>query len=42
MTLSFADDTFDAVTIAFGLRNLPNYEDGLRELNRVLKTDGKL
>lgn len=42
MTLSFADDTFDAATIAFGLRNLPNYEDGLRELCRVLKPGGKL
>ena len=42
MTLSFADNTFDAATIAFGLRNLPNYEDGLRELCRVLKSGGKL
>jgi len=42
MTLSFADDTFDAATIAFGLRNLPNYEDGLRELSRVLKPGGRL
>lgn len=42
MDLAFADDTFDAVTIAFGLRNLPNFENGLRELCRVLKPDGKL
>jgi demethylmenaquinone methyltransferase/2-methoxy-6-polyprenyl-1,4-benzoquinol methylase len=42
MKLAFADGTFDAVTIAFGLRNLPNYEDGLRELCRVLKPGGKL
>jgi len=42
MTLPFVDETFDAVTIAFGLRNLPNYENGLRELNRVLKPGGKL
>ncbi|HEY2846896.1 MAG TPA: bifunctional demethylmenaquinone methyltransferase/2-methoxy-6-polyprenyl-1,4-benzoquinol methylase UbiE [Pyrinomonadaceae bacterium] len=42
MSLSFANDTFDAVTIAFGLRNLPNYEDGLRELSRILKPNGKL
>ena len=42
MRLGFADDTFDAVTIAFGLRNLPNYEDGLRELCRVLKPGGML
>lgn len=42
MTLSFADDIFDAVTIAFGLRNLRNFENGLRELNRVLKPGGRL
>src|SRR5258706_9039907 len=42
MTLPFADDSFDAVTIAFGLRNLPNFENGLKELNRVLKPGGAL
>jgi demethylmenaquinone methyltransferase/2-methoxy-6-polyprenyl-1,4-benzoquinol methylase len=42
MQLGFADGTFHAVTIAFGLRNLPNYEDGLRELCRVLQLGGKL
>ena len=42
MTLPVADATFDAATIAFGLRNLPNYENGLKELYRVLKPDGKL
>lgn len=42
MILAFADDTFDAVTIAFGLRNLPNFADGLRELLRVLKPGGRL
>lgn len=42
MLLSFADNSFDAVTIAFGLRNLPNVEYGLKELNRILKPDGKL
>ena len=40
MKLPFDDGSFDAVTIAFGLRNLPNYENGLRELNRVLKPGG--
>lgn len=42
MTLSFPDNAFDAVTIAFGLRNLPNFENGLRELHRVLKPGGTL
>lgn len=42
MRLPFPDGKFDAVTIAFGLRNLPNFENGLRELNRVLKPGGKL
>ncbi len=42
MNLSFADNTFDAVTIAFGLRNFSNWQDGLVELHRILKTGGKL
>lgn len=42
MRLSFADESFDAVTIAFGLRNLSNFEDGLRELRRILKPGGTL
>jgi demethylmenaquinone methyltransferase / 2-methoxy-6-polyprenyl-1,4-benzoquinol methylase len=42
MNLSFADETFDAVTIAFGLRNFANWENGLREFHRILKTGGKL
>jgi demethylmenaquinone methyltransferase/2-methoxy-6-polyprenyl-1,4-benzoquinol methylase len=40
--LSFADESFDAVTIAFGLRNLANFQDGLTELHRILKKGGKL
>ena len=42
MALSFADDCFDAVTIAFGLRNLPDHLAGLKELLRVIKPGGKL
>jgi demethylmenaquinone methyltransferase/2-methoxy-6-polyprenyl-1,4-benzoquinol methylase len=42
MNLSFADQTFDAVTIAFGLRNFSNWQNGLIELHRILKTGGKL
>ena len=42
MNLSFADNTFDAVTIAFGLRNFSNWHEGLIELQRILKVGGKL
>lgn len=40
LRLPFADETFDAVTIGFGLRNLSSTELGLRELRRVLKPEG--
>jgi len=40
--LPFAGDSFDLVTTAFGFRNLANYEDGLREILRVLKPGGTL
>jgi demethylmenaquinone methyltransferase/2-methoxy-6-polyprenyl-1,4-benzoquinol methylase len=42
MNLGFADASVDAVTIAFGLRNLSNFADGLAEFHRVLKPGGKL
>ena len=42
MNLGFADDAFDALTIAFGLRNLSNVADGLAELFRIVKPGGKL
>ena len=42
MSLPFADDEFDAVTIAFGLRNLANVSEGLKELRRILKPGGRL
>jgi len=40
LRLPFADETFDLVTIGFGLRNLSSLESGLRELKRVLKQGG--
>lgn len=40
--LPFADNTFDAVTVAFGVRNFENLELGLREMRRVLKDGGKV
>lgn len=42
MALPFDGDQFDAVTIAFGLRNLANFSDGLAELCRILKPGGRL
>lgn len=42
MSLSYADNSFDAVTIAFGLRNLSHFNNGIIELARVLKPGGKL
>jgi demethylmenaquinone methyltransferase/2-methoxy-6-polyprenyl-1,4-benzoquinol methylase len=41
LRLPFADATFDAVTIAFGLRNLADCEGGLRELLRVTREGGR-
>lgn len=40
--LWFPDNTFDRVTIAFGIRNFENREKGLREMLRVLKPGGRL
>lgn len=40
--LPFADDTFDAVTISFGLRNIVDPLAGLRELLRVTRPGGRL
>ena len=42
LALPFDDNLFDAVTIAFGLRNLANVADGLAELRRILKPGGRL
>ncbi len=42
MSLPFADGSFDAVTVAFGLRNMPSYRGALREVRRVLQPGGHL
>jgi demethylmenaquinone methyltransferase / 2-methoxy-6-polyprenyl-1,4-benzoquinol methylase len=41
LRLPFEDESFDVVTIAFGLRNLAGVAEGLRELLRVLKPGGR-
>lgn len=40
--LPFANNTFDALTVAFGVRNFEHLEKGLQEMYRVLKPGGKL
>ena len=40
--LPFADDTFDAVTISFGLRNIVDPDAGLRERRRVTRPGGRV
>ncbi len=42
MCLPFADQDFDVVTAAFGLRNMASWEKGLSEMARVLKPGGHL
>src|SRR5690606_6609295 len=39
--LGFADETFDAVTVAFGVRNFENLQEGLNDICRVLRPNGK-
>lgn len=40
--MPFENDTFDAITVSFGVRNFENLNKGLTEINRVLKPNGKL
>ena len=40
--MPFDDNTFDAITVSFGVRNFANLNKGLTEINRVLKRGGKL
>jgi demethylmenaquinone methyltransferase/2-methoxy-6-polyprenyl-1,4-benzoquinol methylase len=42
LSLPFEDNSFDLVTIAFGLRNLADRAKGLAEMNRVLRPGGRL
>ena len=42
LSLDFPDQSFDLITISFGLRNLSNREKGLKEIYRVLKPNGRL
>jgi demethylmenaquinone methyltransferase/2-methoxy-6-polyprenyl-1,4-benzoquinol methylase len=42
MELPFEDDSFDYVTIGFGLRNVPDYSTVLREMYRVTKPGGQV
>ncbi len=40
--LTFADNSFDAVTVGFGVRNFESLNKGLQEILRVLKPGGRL
>ena len=41
-TINYSDHSFDAITVAFGVRNFENLENGLSEMLRVLKPGGKI
>ncbi|MBI9053850.1 MAG: bifunctional demethylmenaquinone methyltransferase/2-methoxy-6-polyprenyl-1,4-benzoquinol methylase UbiE [Bacteroidales bacterium] len=40
--IKFEDNHFDAITVAFGVRNFENLSNGLSEMNRVLRPEGKI
>ena len=40
--LTFAESSFDAITVAFGIRNFADLDKGLTEMHRVLRPNGKL
>ena len=42
LALPFVDDSFDAATVGFGIRNVANLQGGIDELRRVLKPGGRL
>lgn len=42
MNMPFDDDSYDVLTVAFGLRNMASWPDALKEMRRVLKPGGHL
>jgi demethylmenaquinone methyltransferase/2-methoxy-6-polyprenyl-1,4-benzoquinol methylase len=42
LSLPFANDSFEIVTVGYGLRNLSSWESGLREIHRVAKPGARL
>jgi len=40
--IQFEDNSFDAITVAFGVRNFENLEKGLKEMNRVVRPGGRV
>jgi len=42
VTIPFPDNSFNVVTISYGLRNLPGLEAGLREMHRVIRPGGRM
>lgn len=42
MALPFPDNSFDGVTVGWGLRNLPDLRQGIKEMTRVVKPGGKV
>lgn len=42
MALPFSDNSFDGVTVGWGLRNLPDLRQGIKEMTRVVKPGGKV
>ena len=42
LSMTFDDNSFDVVTVAYGVRNFEHLEDGFREMYRVLSPGGAL
>jgi demethylmenaquinone methyltransferase/2-methoxy-6-polyprenyl-1,4-benzoquinol methylase len=40
--MPFADNSFDAITVGFGVRNFEHLNDGLQEIHRVLRSGGQV